>query len=77
MKSPSGSTNFMESTDLLIKMSKKNLADFTIESLFEGDVDNNGKLSKHEIKKYFEKTKQAGEKEVTQADVDAFMASVD
>ena len=34
-------------------MSKKSLADYTIESLFEADTDNSGSLSKEEIKKYF------------------------
>lgn len=58
-------------------MSKKSLADYTIESLFEADTDNSGSLSKEEIKKYFIATRQPGEKEISDTDVDAFIESVD
>lgn len=44
---------------------KKSLADYTIASLFDADVDGSGLLTKTEIKHYFEATKQAGEQEVT------------
>ncbi len=56
---------------------KKELADYIISSMFEADTDNNGFLTKQEIKTYLQNTKEKGDKDVPDSEIEEFIDAVD
>ena len=57
--------------------SKKELADYIIDEMFEADTDHNGTLTKEEIKAYLDATKSKGDKDIPDEEINDFIAAVD